>query len=325
MKKTKIIMSAFTIMATLILTNCVQNTKKQTETTKAKDTQIYKDGLAILEQNCIACHTPHEKGMGNRIAPPLFAMKQHYLETSKKESEFVNNMTSFLLNPTIEHTKMPRAVQKFGIMPNLGMPKENYEAVATYLFRSELEKPDWFENHYQKEKAELLKQEKAVNQDYLKKGMNIALGTKAVLGKNLLTAIKTKGTDKAVNFCNERAIPLTDSMAIKLNAKIRRVSDKNRNINNLANKAELEYINLAKADLKKNGKASPKLQEIDNKMVGYYPITTNNMCLQCHGDPKTNINKETLKTINLKYPEDNAIGYTANELRGIWVITMDNI
>jgi len=57
----------------------------------------------------------------------------------------------------------------------------------------------------------------------------MALETKAVLSKNLLTAISTKGTAGALAFCNERAITLTDSIALNLNTGIKRVSDKNRN------------------------------------------------------------------------------------------------
>ncbi len=69
-------------------------------------------------------------------------------------------------------------------------------------------------------------------------GKSIALKTKAVLGKNLLTAINSQGTEHAVSFCATQAIPLTDSTAIALNAKIKRVSDKVRNPYNKANTAE---------------------------------------------------------------------------------------
>jgi hypothetical protein len=65
------------------------------------------------------------------------------------------------------------------------------------------------------------------------------------------------------------------------------------------------------------------MQEVDGKMVGYYPITTNAMCMQCHGDVNTQIKPEVLKNIQGLYSNDLATGYGENELRGIWVVTMD--
>ncbi len=45
--------------------------------------------------------------------------------------------------------------------------------------------------------------------------------------------------------------------------------------------------------------------------------------MQCHGDPETDILPETYTKIKELYPEDKAIGYIENELRGIWVVEME--
>ena len=218
---------------------------------------------------------------------------------------------------------MPNAVRNFGLMPISGFSKEQFEAAATYLYYAELEKPDWYEKVFQKEKEELLKYTETDTTDYLKKGRDLALSTKAVLGKNLLSAIREKGTDGALQFCSDRAITLTDSMALALDAKIKRVSDQNRNPGNSANDNELAYILQAKSEIEQEGKAKPKVFEKDSKMIGYYPILTNTMCLQCHGKPESNIKNSTLSLIHQLYPEDRATGYSENELRGIWVIEME--
>jgi hypothetical protein len=47
------------------------------------------------------------------------------------------------------------------------------------------------------------------------------------------------------------------------------------------------------------------------------------MCLSCHGSVKQNISAETLKVINENYPDDKAIGYGLNELRGLFVVEME--
>jgi len=159
--------------------------------------------------------------------------------------------------------------------------------------------------------------------NYTKLGLDYAMSTKAILGKNLMSTIQAEGTEKALTFCNQRAYPLTDSMATVLNAKIKRVSDQERNPQNVANETELEFITKGKESLASGNKISPQVQEIDGKMVGYYPIITNQMCLQCHGNTESQITTATLNKINELYPNDKATGYFENQLRGIWVIEMD--
>ena len=154
-------------------------------------------------------------------------------------------------------------------------------------------------------------------------GQSIAMQTKGVLGKNLLQAISTEGTENAIVFCSSKAIPLTDSVAMAAHAKIKRVSDKNRNPDNKANEAELEYIYATKEAISKGEAVKPKLTKVGNKQIAYYPIMTIDMCLQCHGQTDKDISPNTLSKIRELYPDDLAVGYTSDELRGIWVIEMD--
>src|SRR5690606_8938406 len=144
-------------------------------------------------------------------------------------------------------------------------------------------------------------------------GKKIAGEAQGVLGKNLMNAIQTKGTKYAVEFCNIEAINLTDSMAVLLNASIKRVSDLPRNNKNQANNAELAHIQTMKDQINLGEAPNPLLAEIDGKMVGYYAILTNSMCLNCHGDKKLNIQPETFDKIKSLYPSDKAIGYGANQ------------
>lgn len=156
--------------------------------------------------------------------------------------------------------------------------------------------------------------------DYLSIGKEYALQTKSVLGQNLTQALGEGGSEHALSFCTTRAIPLTDSMAVVLNAKIKRVSDKPRNAKNQANQKELDFILNLKA---KGENYQPVVEEMDGKMVGYYPILTNGMCLQCHGNTKSEITPGTMKIINKFYPNDLATGYKDNEIRGLFVVEMN--
>lgn len=154
-------------------------------------------------------------------------------------------------------------------------------------------------------------------------GKELAQATGRVLVQNLIKAIGESGPEGALEFCNIQAYPLTDSMSTVLNANIKRVSDQARNPNNRANEQELAYILQAKQELAQGKSLNPQMHQANGKNVGYYPIVTNQLCLQCHGKPNEDIQEGTLKKLATLYPEDQAKGYGPNELRGIWVVEMD--
>ncbi|MFV0566501.1 MAG: DUF3365 domain-containing protein [Flavobacteriaceae bacterium] len=157
---------------------------------------------------------------------------------------------------------------------------------------------------------------------YAEQGLNYALATKAVLGKNLMGTIQKKGVLEALSFCNERAYPLTDSMALAQNAKIKRVSDRPRNPNNMASPSEINHINTFKKQLESGKAIAPIVEATNNRTTVYYPITINALCLQCHGTPQ-DIAPETIKMLGLLYPNDKAIGYGVNQVRGIWNVSFE--
>ncbi|GAB5415007.1 MAG: DUF3365 domain-containing protein [Congregibacter sp.] len=156
----------------------------------------------------------------------------------------------------------------------------------------------------------------------LAEGKEIALRAKAELGKNLMQALQQGGTVSAIEFCNLRALSITQGVSSEQNAEIKRVSDKPRNAGNRANEREAAYIASAKASLAAGRPPAPAAHEVGDRWVAYYPIPTDGMCLQCHGSPETQVSQETLSALEARYPDDEALGYGVNELRGIWVITL---
>ena len=158
---------------------------------------------------------------------------------------------------------------------------------------------------------------------YREDGLKLAMATKATLGKNLQTAIKTEGTEHALDFCNIKAIPLTDSMSVELNASISRVSDQPRNPDNRANEKEEEIINSIKTKLANGEEPKPFMVTSGNKVIGYYPIITNELCMQCHGGENAEIKDATLAKIQALYPTDEATGYGIGQIRGLFKIEMD--
>lgn len=156
----------------------------------------------------------------------------------------------------------------------------------------------------------------------LLKGKSIATETQKLLAKNLTDAITSGGTVYAIGFCNLNARSLTDSMSIQLKASVKRVSDNPRNIANKANDTEMAYIQSMKKAIEKGEMANPQILTHENEAIGYYPIFTNSMCLQCHGNKNADITSETQVKIASLYPNDQATGYSINQLRGLWVVTM---
>lgn len=316
MKKT--VITAFSVLLGLLfLQSCGSNAEPITieeESTKV-DEQL---ALKLMSQTCFTCHNP-DLEIDNRVAPPMFKIREHYLDDETTQDEFVKNITHFINNPTEENSIMPGAVRNFGLMPKMTFKEEDIKLIAAYLFENDVASDEWYARWEAFNKRPKTDEEKLSFEDM---GLKYAMGTKAILGKNLMNAIQTKGAEHAVDFCNIKAIPLTDSMSVEFGAKIKRVSDKPRNANNQANAEELSFIEELKVKIAKGEKLVPKVVEHDDKMVGYYAIETNKMCLQCHGVANADVHASTLAKIKTKYPNDKALGYKENEIRGIWVVEM---
>jgi cytochrome c553 len=316
------------LLLSILLFSC--NKKKEEYKTVENETAVLDtithSGKKLMETHCYVCHSPSAEENVGRIAPPMIAIKARYLMEYDTKEDFIKAISSFAENPTEDNTKMHGAVKKFGVMPKQVFPENAVAQIADFMFEYQIEEPTWFKEHWQGhgndnwsqsgKKVVVVEKQKT----YEEIGLEYALSSKKLLGQNLMGAIQKKGTVEALAFCNVQAMPLTDSMATKFNATIKRVSDRNRNPNNKANAEELVYIEQFKKQLA--DKKEPKAVVLDKreKVQFYYPISTNTMCLQCHGKPE-NIKPEVkFKILNL-YPKDLAFGYGENEVRGIWSIT----
>src|SRR5690625_1857785 len=61
---------------------------------------------------------------------------------------------------------------------------------------------------------------------------SIATISQTTLLKNVSSAIEIGGTEYAVEFCNEKALSITDSLSSEFDLKLSRISNKTRNSNN---------------------------------------------------------------------------------------------
>jgi len=109
-------------------------------------------GEEIFMDVCLACHGPSAQGP-DRIAPPIFAAKNHYAAYTEREA-FVSAMSAYVLAPNERTTRMPGAIRRFGLMPEQGLTEEEARAAAEYVFATDFSVPDWYAKHYQEEHGE---------------------------------------------------------------------------------------------------------------------------------------------------------------------------
>lgn len=282
-------------------------------------------GFRALEAACFSCHSP-DPGAAQPIAPSMAALRRHYLADHPDYPAFRDAIVAFADDPAADNARLPGAVERFGLMPRLSLDEEVLKDAAYFLYHAELDAPGWFDTRYAARKRRRAGESAPALQtpaDYRRHGQQLAMRTKTALGSNLKKALREGGPVHAVGFCKTRANPIADEMSTKLQASIRRVSDRPRNPANAASEVELAYIRQFRDALAAGEKPGAAIRDAGERMVGYYPIVTNGLCLQCHGTVGTDISPATDAVIRREYPADRATGYAENELRGLFVVSMD--
>jgi hypothetical protein len=132
-----------------------------------------------------------------------------------------------------------------------------------------------------------------------------------------LTGALGDGTpETAIHVCRERAPEIAARLSVD-GVEMGRTSHKTRNPAN----APRPWVEpLLAAYLEDPENAQPRAVYIDDSTVGYVePIYVMSFCLSCHGPQ---IEPDLLSEIQSVYPEDRATGFRANDLRGLFWVTM---
>lgn len=318
-----------------LFSSCLKDKPHYLSLTATSENPIIKDqehpGKKLLETQCYICHSPTAE-MDELIAPPMAAVKAHYLLNKPSKGQFVQDIVSFVEDPSAERSKMPGAIARFGLMPLQKFPENALEEIADYMYDYKIAEPDWFAEHWKAgpgggiyrqqgkklgapgSQLPLTRQEQ-----YKEKGIKITMEAQQLLGQTLMREIQQHGTLEALKFCNLQAIPLTDSVAGKYEVSVQRVSDRNRNPVNAANSEEKALIEIFKREMEAGSDPQPVLKIHGDSVDFYYPLVTNNLCLQCHGKQEDMDFAVKEKILEL-YPQDSATGYSENEIRGVWKI-----
>lgn len=149
-------------------------------------------------------------------------------------------------------------------------------------------------------------------------GDSISVLAQKNLITNLQKAIEEGGVVHAIEFCNVKAEEITNSTDGVL---IRRVSTKNRNSNNFPDSQEAPILDAYEYNSENGLESEPNIQKIENGEIFLYTkaiIFPGGLCMNCHGEPGSQISDPVLEALNKLYPEDKAIGYKSGDLRGMW-------
>jgi hypothetical protein len=154
------------------------------------------------------------------------------------------------------------------------------------------------------------------------KGDAIAAEAFGVLSSRLGKAIAEAGYTNAIDFCSVHGIKLTTTVGITNDVVLRRVTDRSRNPQNQADTNELAIIRQFETELSRGAHPNAVVAATKPGFITFYtPIVLNSpMCLQCHGEPGTDIQADVLASIRKKYPADQAIHFKQGQVRGLWSV-----
>jgi len=156
----------------------------------------------------------------------------------------------------------------------------------------------------------------------LNEAKNLLKETAKQYKNTLIQGLQHNNLIKALKYCNKEV----EKLASKDNEKgfaIKRVSLRPRNKNNYPNLYEKEILEkFNKLNLIDNKYLALEHSDIikddnNNKFVYLKVIRIKEVCLNCHG---SNINDDLKKEIQKLYPDDKAINYKLNDIRGAFVM-----
>jgi len=304
--------SSIMILISLLFSAC-----RESEIEKKEKIQI-----AFLSQNCFSCHSPNME-QKEKLAPAMGEIRLRYRNLISSKTEFISAINKYLSSPGFETTQNKDWVVKYGNMPKMIFHEQRLEDALSYLYHTEVDSQEWWNT-----KQSLLADKKTLqkilseNMTLLEIAQQSAHQTKSALGSKLMSSLLQKGELGALEFCNVNAQKITKEKSTELQAEIKRVSDKPRNQLNAASEIEVGIIETYKLNLAKKTKLQPRTFETDKTFTAYFPIETNDTCLKCHGVKGKDIKKEVTRKILELYPEDTAVGYKTNEIRGLFKVTL---
>ena len=105
-------------------------------------------GKHLYKTLCSSCHgLSGGMDMGQRVAPPIAAVRFHYIGAYPDKTSFVTAITNWVEKQDENKSLMRGAIRRFNIMPPISVSKEDTQKIARYIYAGDIEKPPGFDNH----------------------------------------------------------------------------------------------------------------------------------------------------------------------------------
>ena len=107
-----------------------------------------KKGKQLFQTHCVSCHgIAGGMDMSKRKAPPIIAVRRHYIGTYPDKFSFVNTIADWVEKPDRTKTQMRGAIRRFGLMPKIAVNRNDVEKIAAYIFEGDIDSPAGFQEH----------------------------------------------------------------------------------------------------------------------------------------------------------------------------------
>lgn len=146
-KKLNDVMSrAFLLLTVILLPQAVFAGNEAVQSDVAQND--IKQGAHLYKHYCSTCHgLKGGMDMRQRVAPPIAAVRFHYIGAYPDKTSFVAAVTDWVAKQDENKSMMRGAIRRFNIMPPIAVSQEDAEKIAHYIYAGELDKPAGFDEH----------------------------------------------------------------------------------------------------------------------------------------------------------------------------------
>jgi hypothetical protein len=139
------------------------------------------------------------------------------------------------------------------------------------------------------------------------------------LKQALVGAIQQGGFENAVEVCHSKAPEIASNLS-RDGWTVARTSHRARNENNVPDAWELDRMQTFSEQYKAGTPANQlTFSKIEDEQYRFMKaIPTDKVCLGCHG---SSVNPDLATKINALYPQDAAVGFSIEDLRGAFTLT----
>jgi len=109
-------------------------------------------GKELYQTYCSSCHgLTGGMNMKQRVAPPIAAVRFHYIGPYPDKTSFVAAITDWLEKQDENKSLMRGAIHRFNLMPPISVSKEDAQKIAGYIYAGNIEKPEGFDEHVEQQ------------------------------------------------------------------------------------------------------------------------------------------------------------------------------